>query len=329
MTWPHPDLWPSMAPLAPMNGDYRDHSKDLRTVGRSADGDSLELHDLDGNSFSLRITDHLRSLVNQPTSSQSRAQLHSVGNDEGSEISIKEIQARLRSGESMESISQHGNVSIEKIERYSQPILQERSYIISLAQKCEIKKLKSTLLEVITEKLSPRGVEMKSCEWNAYRNDDGMWQIILRYPTRDGSGEAQWRFENVKRRIESDDDGARWIMDEEPAPTEAIIRPIRGEEAPPRLISIRSTPTQSDATTTGSPSPLHRLSSADTSDTEAREIDEELEDEDSDESAELVLDMGDEQIPRDARRDGVTRKVSIPSWDDIMFGTRKNDPKSE
>jgi hypothetical protein len=42
-----------------------------------------------------------------------------------------------------------------------------------------------------------------------------------------------------------------------------------------------------------------------------------------------LLDMGDEQIPSDARRDGVTRKVSIPSWDDIMFGTRKNDPKSE
>jgi hypothetical protein len=52
-------------------------------------------------------------------------------------------------------------------------------------------------------------------------------------------------------------------------------------------------------------------------------------DDDSGEGDELLLDMGDEQIARDARRDGVTRKVSIPSWDDIMFGTRKNDPKSE
>jgi hypothetical protein len=328
-----------MAPLAPMNDEYRDHSKDLRTVGRSADGDSLELHDLDGHSYSLRITDHLRSLVNQPTSSQNRTQLHSVSGDADSEISIKEIQARLRAGESMESISQHGNVSLEKVERYSQPILQERSYIISLAQKCELKKLKSTLLEVITEKLSPRGVEMKSCEWNTYRNDDGTWQIILEYPTRDGKGSAAWRFESVKRRIESDDDGARWIMDEEPAPVDAIVRPIRGEEAPPRLISIRSTPTPTPASE--SPSPLHRLTPSEAREfdagyTDSDDLDEAVDDvstshidDDSGEGDELLLDMGDEQIPSDARRDGVTRKVSIPSWDDIMFGTRKNDPKSE
>jgi hypothetical protein len=327
-----------MAPLAPMNGDYREHSKDLRTVGRSADGDSLELHDLDGNSFSLRITDHLRSLVNQPSPSQSRTGLYSVGNEEGSEISIKEIQARLRAGESMESISQHGNVSLEKIERYSQPILQERSYIISLAQKCEIKKLKATLLEVITEKLSPRGVEMKNCEWNSYRNDDGTWHIILEYPTRDGKGEAQWRFESVKRRVESDDDGARWIMDEEPAPVDAIVRPIRGEEAPPRLISIRSTPSPTSESPSPLHPPLHRLATTGSDDPEMREIDDELDDENAGEDDELVLDIGDsrnmgdladEEIPRDARRDGVTRKVSIPSWDDIMFGTRRNDPKSE
>jgi hypothetical protein len=262
-----------------------------------------------------------------------------VSGDAGSEISIKEIQARLRSGESMESISQHGNVSLEKVERYSQPILQERSYIISLAQKCELKKLKSTLLEVITEKLSPRGVEMKSCEWNAYRNDDGTWQIILAYPTRDGKGSATWRLESMKRRIDSDDDGARWIMDEEPAPVDAVIRPIRGEEAPPRLISIRSTPTATPASE--SPSPLHRLTPSEVREfdagyTDSDDLDEAMHDvstahtvDDSGEGDELLLDMGDEQIARDARRDGVTRKVSIPSWDDIMFGTRKNDPKSE
>ena len=322
-----------------MSGEYRDHSKDLRTVGRSADGDSLDLHDLDGNSYSLRITDHLRSLVNQPTPSQNRAQLHSVGGEESSEISIKEIQARLRSGESMESIAQHGNVSLEKVERYSQPILQERSYVISLAQKCELKRHKSTLLEVISDKLSPRGVEMKSCEWNAYRNDDGTWQIILEYPTRDGKGSAEWRFESVKRRIDSDDDGARWIMDEEPAPANAVVRPIRSEDAPPRLISIRSTP--ASTTSSESPSPLHRLApngarEFDVGYTDSDDLDEALDDlnathidEDSGAGDELLLDMGDEQIPRDARRDGVTRKVSIPSWDDIMFGTRKNDPKSE
>lgn len=299
-----------MAILALMS----EQQKDLRTVGRSEDGDSLELHDLDGNSYQLRINDYLRSLINQP----SPTPLRSVTNEPTTEISIKELQARLRAGESMESISQDGRVSMEKIERYSHPILQERFYIISLAQKAEIKKLKSTLNEVVEAKLSPRGVDMKHCEWNAYRNEDGTWQVLLEYPTRDGKGNATWRFESMKRRIESDDDGARWIMDEEPAPIEAVVRPIRSEEAPPRLISIRSTPTVASID--------EYLDDTADLDAKSQVGDEENYELDQDLSDELELDV---EISSDARRDGVKRKVSIPSWDDIMFGTRKENQGPE
>lgn len=277
--------------------------RDLRIVGRSEDGESLELHDLDGNPFTLRISDHLKSLVNQPTSYT----LRSVTSTENGEITIKEIQSRLRGGESMESIAESGNVSLEKVERYSHPILQERSYIISLAQKAELKKLKVSLLEAVTEKLAPRGVEMKSCEWNTYRNEDGTWQVLLHYPTRDGEGRAEWRFETVKRRIDSDDDGARWILGEESVVPEASVRPLRSQESPPKLVSIRSTPTMAPV------SPI---------------LDEDQEVESGDE-LDLEIDLDDSgAIPADARRDGVTRKVSIPSWDDIMFGVRKDDPST-
>lgn len=297
-----------------MSNEYRD----LRTVGRNEAGDSLELHDLDGNVFMVRINDHLKSLVNQSAPSI----LRSVESDGNGEISIKEMQARLRAGESMESISRTGNVSLEKIERYSHPILQERSYIISLAQKCELKNSKVTLLESITEKLVPRGVEMKLCEWNAYRNEDGTWQVLLHYPTRDGQGSAEWRFESVKRTITSDDDGARWILDEEPAPREAVVRPIRSEEAPPRLISIRSTPTTAPVDILDQDDQYDLDESSERDLTGVRSTFNDLDEDDGDE---LALDM---DIPSDAKRDGVTRRVSIPSWDDIMFGTRKEDPNT-
>ena len=39
---------------------------DLRLIGRSADGGELELVDLDGNQFNLRISDTLRANINQP-----------------------------------------------------------------------------------------------------------------------------------------------------------------------------------------------------------------------------------------------------------------------
>jgi hypothetical protein len=32
-----------------------------------------------------------------------------------------------------------------------------------------------------------------------------------------------------------------------------------------------------------------------------------------------------EEIDEDAQRDGVTRRIKIPSWDDIMFGKKDED----
>lgn len=290
--------------------------KDLRTVGRSSDGESIELLDLDGNSYLLRVTDHLKSLINQPRLSAV------VSEDDVREesISIREIQARLRAGESMESIADRGGVSIEKVERFSAPILQERSYIISLAQKVSIRKGEPSLLEVVAERLVPRGVEIKATSWNTFRNDDGSWHLTLLYPTRDGEGSASWTFDQVKRSIKSFDDGARWMFGEEPIQhrTDSTIRSLRPESeaaTPPRLISIRSNPIESSE------------SSAEVEELFAHES---IEDEKSaDEEIEEIFDdqLAVDEIPSDARRDGVTRKISIPSWDDIMFGPGGKRPE--
>jgi len=297
-----------VAILAPM--------KDLRTVGRSGDGDSIELLDLEGNSYSLRVTDHLKSLINQPRLSAV------VSEDEVREetISIKEIQARLRAGESMESIAERGGVSVEKVERFSAPILQERSYIISLALKVSLRKGEPSLLEVVAERLVPRGVEMKATSWNAFRNDDGSWHLTLHYPTRDGEGSASWTFDQVKRSLKSFDDGARWIFGEEPLQhrTDSTIRTLRPESetaTPPRLISIRSNPIDKSEST----DEVEELFANDSLDEEKPaelELDEIFEDQ-----------AAVDEIPSDARRDGVTRKISIPSWDDIMFGPGGKRPE--
>ena len=87
----------------------------------------MELVDLDGNQFNLRISDTLRANINQP-------RLSAVSNiDEVITTSVKEVQARLRAGESIDAISRTTDWSIEKIENYAGPILQERAFIISQA----------------------------------------------------------------------------------------------------------------------------------------------------------------------------------------------------
>lgn len=99
---------------------------ELRVTGRSEDGSHLLLTDHEDKEFTLRISDNLRATINQP-------RLASVPTESAPTVSIKELQARLRGGASIEDLAREANWSYEKVERFAGPILQERSYILSVA----------------------------------------------------------------------------------------------------------------------------------------------------------------------------------------------------
>jgi hypothetical protein len=256
---------------------------DLRLIGRTSEGTELELVDQVGNQYHLRVSDTLRVLVNQP-------RLSAVADIQANATaSVKEVQARLRAGESIDAISRTTDWSAEKIENYAGPIFQERAFIISQALATQIKREPhAPYLETsVANQLAPRGVDMNSIEWNTYRLPDGNWRLTLFYPLRDGSsgdpmGEAVWIFNLGKRALSAHDDGARWICGEakpkQPVQTYGNIP----QTEPPRLVSIKEN-IQAHA-----PTPLTAI----------------------------------DEIDEDAKRDGVTRRIKIPSWDDIMFGKK-------
>jgi len=261
---------------------------DLRLTGRSADGSELELVDLDGNQYNLRISDTLRAYVNQP-------RLSAVSDiEEAVTTSVKEVQARLRAGETIDAISRTTDWSIEKIENYAGPILQERAFIISQALATQIRREPHApyLETAVANQLAPRGVDMNSVEWNTFRKPDGNWNLTLYYPIRDGApneakGEAVWIFNLGRRALSAHDDGARWIGGEakvkQPVQTYGNIPQTEA----PRLVSIKE-----DV----APYAPTKLASVE------------------------EVDVDDE-----AKRDGVTKRIKIPSWDDIMFGKKDED----
>ena len=259
---------------------------DLRLTGRSADGGELELVDQVGNQYSLRISDTLRATVNQP-------RLSAVTNiEEVVTTTVKEVQARLRGGETIDSISRTTDWSIEKIENYAGPILQERAFIISQALATQIRREPHApyLETAVANQLAPRGVDMNTIEWNTLRLPDGNWELTLYYPLRDGSpseakGEAVWLFNLGRRALSAHDDGARWIGGEaKPKAATQTFGNIPQTEAP-RLVSIK------EDVAPYAPTPL------------------------------VAVDDVDEE----EKRDGVTRRIKIPSWDDIMFGKKDED----
>jgi hypothetical protein len=100
---------------------------DLRLTGKNPEGTHLTLTDAQGSEYTVRISDNLRATVNQP-------RLTAVDTSYDAEnMSVKEIQRRLRSGQSMDTIARDGSISVDKVERFAGPILQERVYILDQA----------------------------------------------------------------------------------------------------------------------------------------------------------------------------------------------------
>ncbi len=275
---------------------------EMRIVGRTEDGTQLELLDSDGKTHFLRINDNLKALVNQP-------RLVAVAPLEGrTTFAVKEIQSRLRAGESAASISATTDWSLDKIDRFSGPIMQERAYVIGLALETQLRRENASpsLATATIAQLQPRGVEMTEVEWNTHRNEDATWTIVLQYPhspssQKSGFGEAHWIFDLENRTLVADDEGARWISgDEKPSrpatPSHGMV--FGGDQATPapRLTAFSETVTIIENV------PLSVV--PDVQDAELEPTPE---------------------ISNDAKKDGVTKRIRIPSWDDIMFGGKKDE----
>jgi hypothetical protein len=276
---------------------------ELKLVGRTGDGSAIELTDQSGAKFSLPITENLKSALTQP-------KLVSVAPiDERPSFGVKEIQARLRAGESMGSISRTTDWAVEKIEKFSGPILQERAYVIETALKSFLRREASspTLGEATDVQLSSHGVDMEAVEWNTHRNVDGTWNIVVQYPNIDGTAEANWNFELGNRILTAKDDSARWIAGD-------------AKESRPRTAThgfINSVdPTPFAPTTPPPPAPRLVAVREEITITEIVEEDEEYF------AEELDINVVDESDPVS---DGVVKRPKLPSWDDIMFGGSKTE----
>jgi hypothetical protein len=274
---------------------------ELRLTGKSDDGSHINLVDNNGTEFSLRISDTLRATVNQP-------RLTSVPSIDAVEtMSVKEIQRRLRAGDSFEQIARDGQITVDKVERFSGPIMQEREYILDRARELVMRKdvhrIEMTFRDVVLAKLAPRGVDTDEVSWNTWRLADGTWHIELHYPNRDGNGVATWNFDLSRRALGAADDNGAWLID---------------EDAPARPVStgiIHSEPTHPSRIETP------RLDSHRVADVFEPVVEEKPE------TPRLAV-IRETPSAADSQ-DGITARAKVPSWDEIMFGHKSSDSDLE
>jgi hypothetical protein len=157
-------------------------------------------------------------------------------------LSPRDIQARIRSGESADDVARIAGVAVDRVLRYAGPVLQERAMLAQHARRTRLKTSDTgaSLAEVVDGRLGQHGVDAEKISWDAYRRDDGTWRVVASWPSGKATAQAVWELDKARTLVTPYDDMAHYLCaerpttilgQEEPAPSERepVRRPARGK----------------------------------------------------------------------------------------------------
>jgi hypothetical protein len=181
----------------------------VRFVALSEDGQALVLADEVGRLLSLPIDDRVASMIRVD-----RVAPRDAFTGEGvPSLAPRDIQARIRSGESAEDVARIAGVPVDRVLRYAGPVLQERAMLAQHARRTKLKSSDkgATLGEVVDTKLGQHGVEMEKISWDAYRRDDGTWRVVATWPSGKANATAVWELDKARQLVAPADDMAHFL----------------------------------------------------------------------------------------------------------------------
>ncbi|MFG2088185.1 septation protein SepH [Spirillospora sp. NPDC048824] len=176
--------------------------QELRLVAVSEDGTYLVLATAGrGTRFTLPVDDRLRAAV--------RGHFSRLGQFEievESPLRPKEIQARIRSGETAEEIAESAGIPVERVRWFEGPVLQEREYMAQQAQRVTVRRPgESTpgppLGETVEERLGRGGVDLDEVEWDSWKCEDNTWRVRLSFFDSGRPHAAEWTFDPRRRNV--------------------------------------------------------------------------------------------------------------------------------
>ena len=211
--------------------------QDLTLVGLSKDGKQLVLVSDSGEEFALPADAKLRAALRGD-----HARLGQLEIQMESALRPRDIQARIRAGETPEKVAAAANTSVEKIMGFATPVLAERAHIAERAQRSSVRRKAgegpSKLLgDAVAERLRERNLSPDSVEWDAWRREDGRWTLVADYRSGEKARHAEFLFDAPGRYVMAEDDEARWLVGERSEQHGAQPRTAGG---PRRLTSVSS-----------------------------------------------------------------------------------------
>ncbi len=182
----------------------------------SSDEPVLVLTSPSGQVFHLPVDGSLRAAVRSAS-----APPQAPTGTSAARLRPKDIQARIRGGESAEEVADAAEVPLDTVERYAGPVLAERAHVATLARATVVRTARSrpSLEDLVRHRLASRGVALDGVTWDAWRRGEAGWvlQVGFRAGTRDRV--AQWRYDPSAEHVEPLDDEARWLSSSHEAET--------------------------------------------------------------------------------------------------------------
>ena len=188
----------------------------LTLAGTSEDGKRLLLVSDTGEEFTLDVDSRLRSALRGDTSRLGQLEIPM-----DSVLRPRDIQARIRAGETPEAVAEAAQTSVEKIMPFAGPVLAERAHVAERAQRSSIRRRSGDgariLGEAVESHLRSVNVGADSVAWDAWRRDDGRWVLTAAYATQARTGTGTFTFDMPGNYAVAEDDDARWLVGDQPA----------------------------------------------------------------------------------------------------------------
>jgi hypothetical protein len=183
----------------------------VRFVALSEDGQALVLADEVGRLLTLPIDERVAAMMRNDRTSTGRPE--PIVSGDPPSLAPRDIQARIRSGESAEDVARIAGVPVDRVLRYAGPVLQERAMLAQHARRTRLKSSDkgATLAEVIDVRLSEHGVDMEKISWDAYRRDDGTWRVVATWPSGKTKASAVWELDKARQLVAPHDDMAHFL----------------------------------------------------------------------------------------------------------------------
>jgi hypothetical protein len=211
--------------------------QDLTLVGLTDDQSKLVLVSDAGERFTLAADAKLRAALRGDRAARARPGQLEITME--SALRPRDIQARIRAGESPESVADAAAMSLDKVMGYATPVLAERAHVAQRAQGASARRKGEgparTLDDAVTDQLRARAVDPGTVDWDAWRREDGRWTVVADFAAEGEPLRAEFLFDMPGRYVVSHNDEAKRLLGELPGPGSAPARP---GASPRRLSSV-------------------------------------------------------------------------------------------